>query len=44
MAASPYDKVERIIGHKRGTKGVGYLRRVLDVRFFPKLCEIRTQL
>ena len=39
--------VERIIGHKRGTggtEGVGYLRRVLDVRFFPELWEIRTRL
>ena len=39
--------VERIIGHKRGTggtEGVGYLRRALDVRFFPELWEIRTRL
>ena len=39
--------VERIIGHKRGTggtAGVGYLRKVLDIRFFPELWELRTEL
>lgn len=39
--------VERIIGHKRGTggsSGVPYLKRVLDVRFFPELWNIRTKL
>jgi len=39
--------VERIIGMKRGTggtEGVGYLRRVLGVRFFPELWELRTEL
>jgi tryptophan 2,3-dioxygenase len=39
--------VERVIGMKRGTggtAGVGYLRRVLDVRFFPELWELRTAL
>lgn len=39
--------VERIIGMKRGTggtEGVAYLRRALDIRFFPELWELRTQL
>lgn len=39
--------VERIIGNKRGTggsSGVEYLKRVLDLRFFPELWSIRTQL
>ena len=39
--------VERIIGHKRGTggtAGVAYLRRALDIRFFPELWELRTEL
>ena len=39
--------VERIIGHKRGTggtSGVGYLNRALDIRFFPELWEVRTEL
>ena len=40
--------VERIIGHKTGTggtAGVGYLRRaVLDVRLFPELWDLRTEL
>ena len=39
--------VERIIGHKRGTggtSGVGYLKRALDIRFFPELWEARTEL
>lgn len=39
--------VERIIGHKRGTggsAGVGYLRHVLDHRFFPELWSLRTEL
>ena len=39
--------VERIIGHKRGTggtAGVEYLKRALDIRFFPELWELRTQL
>ncbi|HEU5140341.1 MAG TPA: tryptophan 2,3-dioxygenase [Bacillales bacterium] len=39
--------VERIIGHKPGTggsSGVGYLKQVLDHRFFPELWDIRTQL
>lgn len=39
--------VERIIGNKVGTggsSGVGYLKRVLDHRFFPELWSLRTQL
>ena len=39
--------VERIIGHKRGTggtAGVAYLRKALDIRFFPELWELRTEL
>jgi tryptophan 2,3-dioxygenase len=39
--------VERIIGHKRGTggtSGVGYLKRALEIRFFPELWEARTEL
>ncbi|MDR6224167.1 tryptophan 2,3-dioxygenase [Desmospora profundinema] len=39
--------VERIIGHKTGTggsSGVGYLKRVLDHRFFPELWSLRTRL
>ncbi|HET7628575.1 MAG TPA: tryptophan 2,3-dioxygenase [Bacillales bacterium] len=39
--------VERIIGHKKGTggsSGVGYLKRVLDHRFFPELWDVRTEL
>ncbi|MBM7551920.1 tryptophan 2,3-dioxygenase [Thalassobacillus pellis] len=39
--------VERIIGHKTGTggsSGVGYLKKVLDHRFFPELWDIRTKL
>jgi tryptophan 2,3-dioxygenase len=39
--------VQRIIGRKRGTggtAGVGYLRHVLDVTFFPELWDVRTEL
>lgn len=39
--------VERIIGHKRGTggsSGVGFLKRALDVEFFPELIDVRTEL
>ncbi|PTM58993.1 tryptophan 2,3-dioxygenase [Desmospora activa] len=39
--------VERIIGYKTGTggsSGVGYLKRVLDHRFFPELWSLRTRL
>ena len=39
--------VERIIGFKMGTggsSGVGYLKKVLDQRFFPELWAIRTEL
>jgi tryptophan 2,3-dioxygenase len=37
--------VERIIGHKRGTggsSGVSFLRKALDLTFFPELLEVRT--
>jgi tryptophan 2,3-dioxygenase len=39
--------VERIIGDKRGTggtSGVGYLRQVIGVYFFPELWQVRTAL
>jgi tryptophan 2,3-dioxygenase len=37
--------VERIIGHKRGTggsSGVGFLRKALELTFFPELLDVRT--
>jgi tryptophan 2,3-dioxygenase len=37
--------VERIIGHKRGTggsSGVSFLRKALELTFFPELLEVRT--
>ena len=37
--------VERIIGHKRGTggsSGVDFLRKALDLTFFPELIDVRT--
>ncbi len=37
--------VERIIGHKRGTggsSGVGFLKKALDLTFFPELLDVRT--
>ncbi|HYG90281.1 MAG TPA: tryptophan 2,3-dioxygenase [Azospirillum sp.] len=39
--------VERIIGHKQGTggtAGVTYLRKMLEVRLFPELWDVRTDL
>ncbi len=39
--------VERIIGYKTGTggsSGVGFLKRALDLKFFPELIEVRTVL
>ena len=39
--------VERIIGHKRGTggsSGVGFLQQALDLRFFPELIDVRTEI
>lgn len=36
--------VERIIGFKRGTGGVSYLRRMLEVELFPELWHLRTDL
>ena len=37
--------VERIIGHKKGSggsSGVSFLKKALDVEFFPELLEVRT--
>jgi len=39
--------VERVIGHKQGTggsTGVGFLKRALDLQFFPELIAVRTEL
>jgi tryptophan 2,3-dioxygenase len=39
--------VQRTIGHKTGTggsSGVDFLRRALDLTFFPELYEVRTQI
>ncbi|MFM9269774.1 tryptophan 2,3-dioxygenase [Halomonas elongata] len=39
--------VERIIGHKSGTggtSGVSYLKKALDLKFFPELWSVRTSL
>jgi tryptophan 2,3-dioxygenase len=39
--------VERVIGHKRGTggsSGVSFLRRALDLTFFPELITVRTEI
>ncbi len=39
--------VERIIGYRRGTggtKGVEYLKKALDLKFFPELWSVRTNL
>ncbi|HET7562774.1 MAG TPA: tryptophan 2,3-dioxygenase family protein [Rhodanobacteraceae bacterium] len=39
--------VERIIGHRRGTggsSGVGFLKKALDLTFFPELLEVRTEI
>ncbi|HET7921540.1 MAG TPA: tryptophan 2,3-dioxygenase family protein [Gammaproteobacteria bacterium] len=39
--------VERIIGHKQGTggsSGVGFLRKALDLTFFPELIDVRTEI
>jgi tryptophan 2,3-dioxygenase len=39
--------VERIIGGKRGTggsSGVSFLRRALDLTFFPELMSVRTRI
>ena len=39
--------VERVIGYKRGTggsSGVGFLRRALDLTFFPELLAVRTEI
>lgn len=39
--------VERVIGHKTGTggtAGVSYLRKMLEIRLFPELWDVRTHL
>ena len=39
--------VERIIGHKKGTggsSGVGFLKKALDLQFFPELIDVRTEI
>ncbi len=39
--------VQRVIGHKMGTggsSGVDFLRRALDLTFFPELYEVRTRI
>ncbi|HET6632864.1 MAG TPA: tryptophan 2,3-dioxygenase family protein [Rhodanobacteraceae bacterium] len=39
--------VQRIIGYKRGTggsSGVGFLKKALDLTFFPELLDVRTEL
>jgi tryptophan 2,3-dioxygenase len=39
--------VMRVIGFKPGTggsSGVGFLRKALDLRFFPELWDVRTEL
>ncbi len=39
--------VERIIGHKKGTggsSGVSFLKKAIDIEFFPELIRVRTEL
>ena len=39
--------VERIIGHKRGSggsSGVPFLKKALDIEFFPELITVRTDI
>ena len=39
--------VERIIGHKPGTggsSGVSFLKKALDIEFFPELIQVRTEI
>ncbi len=39
--------VERIIGNKLGTggtSGVSYLKKALDLRFYPELWDVRTEI
>lgn len=39
--------VERIIGHKKGTggsSGVSFLKKALDIEFFPELIRVRTEI
>jgi tryptophan 2,3-dioxygenase len=39
--------VERIIGYKPGTggsSGVAFLKKALDLSFFPELFEVRTRI
>jgi tryptophan 2,3-dioxygenase len=39
--------VERIIGHKRGTSGpsgVAFLKKFVDLAFFPELLDVGTEI
>ena len=39
--------VERIIGHKPGTggsSGVNFLRKAIDIEFFPELIQVRSEI
>jgi len=39
--------VERVIGFKRGTggsSGVGFLRKAMNLTFFPELLDVRTEI
>ena len=39
--------VERIIGHKPGTggsSGVSFLKKAIDIEFFPELIQVRTEI
>ena len=36
--------VERVIGHKVGTSGVGYLTKATTIHLFPELWAVRTEL
>ena len=38
--------VKRVIGFSRvqGALGVGFLRKALDLRFFPELWDVRTEI
>ena len=39
--------VERIIGHKRGTggsSGVSFLKQVVELRLFPEIWDVRTEI
>ena len=45
--AVDFELVERIIGHKPGTggsSGVAFLKKALDIEFFPELLRVRTEI